>query len=141
MSKKKEAPILSASPRIFVDFTEVELRENITRVFHQAEKHSGHPVLEQRAPWKAAKQPGSEQQVATTLYTSCEVLRCIALLIAPFLPQSAQEILARLGIPDALEDARLLEDVGQWGVLRAGTPTTKGPPLFPRVEPPDGKEA
>jgi methionyl-tRNA synthetase len=97
--------------------------------------------LEQRAPWKAAKQPGSEQQVATTLYTSCEVLRCIALLIAPFLPQSAQEILARLGIPDALEDAHLLEDVGQWGVLRAGTPTTKGPPLFPRIEPPDGKEA
>jgi methionyl-tRNA synthetase len=97
--------------------------------------------LERRAPWKAAKQPGAEQEVATTLYTSCEALRCIALLIAPFLPETAAKIVQRLGIEGALEGANLLEDVGRWGVLRAGTPTTKGPALFPRVEPPPHKEA
>ena len=97
--------------------------------------------LEQRAPWKAAKEPGSEQQVATTLYTSCEALRCIALLIAPFLPETSAEILARLGIPDALADARLPGDVDHWGVLPAGAPTTRGKPLFPRVDPAGEKEA
>jgi methionyl-tRNA synthetase len=97
--------------------------------------------LERRAPWKAAKQPGAEQEVATTLYTSCEALRCIALLIAPFLPETAATIVQRLGIEGALEGANLLEDVGRWGVLRAGTPTTKGPALFPRVEPAPEKEA
>jgi methionyl-tRNA synthetase len=97
--------------------------------------------LERRAPWKAAKQPGAEQQVATTLYTSCEALRCIALLIAPFLPETAAKILERLGIEGALEGANLLDDVGRWGGLRAGTPTTKGPALFPRIEPAPEKGA
>jgi len=92
--------------------------------------------LERRAPWKAAKQPGQEQQVATTLYTSCEALRCIALLIAPFLPETAARIAERLGVPDALADARLPDDVARFGSLPAGTPTTKGAALFPRIEPP-----
>ena len=97
--------------------------------------------LERRAPWKAAKQPGAEQQVATTLYTSCEALRCIALLIAPFLPETAAKIMERLGIEGALEGALLPDDVSRWGGLQPGTPTTKGPALFPRVEPAPEKEA
>jgi methionyl-tRNA synthetase len=89
--------------------------------------------LESQAPWKAAKQPGTEEQVATTLYTSCEALRIIALLLSPFLPDSAPEILKRLGVPDALEHARLPDDAARWGILEPGTNTTKGDPLFPRV--------
>jgi methionyl-tRNA synthetase len=96
--------------------------------------------LEIRAPWKAAKQPGLEQQVATTLYTSCEALRCIALLLAPFLPETAAKIQERLGLDDALAGARLPDDVQRFGMLQAGTPTTVGPPLFPRIEPPEESE-
>jgi methionyl-tRNA synthetase len=92
--------------------------------------------LEERAPWKVAKQkePGWEQSVATTLYTSCEALRVVALLVAPFLPDTAPKILERLGIPDALAEARLPDDAARWGLLEPGTPTSKGAPLFPRVE-------
>jgi methionyl-tRNA synthetase len=91
--------------------------------------------LEQRAPWKAAKVEGSEQIVATALYTSCESLRCIAILLAPFLPGTAQEILSRLGIPDALDGEAPLAAASRWGVLVAGTPTIRGSALFPRIEP------
>ncbi|MCH8083694.1 MAG: methionine--tRNA ligase [Myxococcales bacterium] len=93
--------------------------------------------LETRAPWKAAKDPANADQVATTLYTSCEALRVIALLLAAFLPETAAEILARLGIPDALQTARLPEDAARWGILEPGTATTKGAALFPRVEVPE----
>jgi methionyl-tRNA synthetase len=93
--------------------------------------------LEIRAPWKAVKDPANADQVATTLYTSCEALRVIALLLAAFLPETAAEILARLGIPDALQTARLPEDAGRWGVLEPGTATTKGAALFPRIEVPE----
>jgi len=92
--------------------------------------------LETRAPWKAAKDPANAAQVATTLYTSCEALRVIALLLAAFLPETAAEIFARLGIPDALQTARLPEDACRWGVLEPGTTTTKGAALFPRIEVP-----
>jgi len=47
-----QVPTLTAAPRLFVDSAEVELRENITREFHQAHKPEGHPVLRQEAPWE-----------------------------------------------------------------------------------------
>jgi methionyl-tRNA synthetase len=92
--------------------------------------------LEERAPWKVAKakQAGFESHVATTLYTSCESLRVVALLLAAFLPDTAPRILTRLGIPNALDGARLPDDAARWGVLAPGTPTTKGDALFPRIE-------
>jgi methionyl-tRNA synthetase len=89
--------------------------------------------LEKREPWKAAKDPSRADTVPTTLHTCCEALRITALLLAPFLPEAAQEICSRLGIPDALEDARLPE-AAAWGRLSPGLTTTKGEPLFPRHE-------
>ena len=97
--------------------------------------------LEIRAPWKAAKEPGSEKLVSTTLYTSCEALRVVGLLIAPFLPDTGPRILERLGLPDALERARLPDDAVRWGGIEPGTRTTKGPALFPRIDVPEAGEA
>jgi len=93
--------------------------------------------LETRAPWKAAREPGSAAAVATTLYTSCEALRIVALVAAPFLPEAAPAILERLGLAGALETARLPDDAARWGLLRAGTPTAKGAALFPRLDAPE----
>ncbi len=92
--------------------------------------------LEARAPWKLAKQKaaGWQADVNTTLYTSCEALRVLSLLVAPFMPETAPKILERLGIPDALATTRLPDDAATWGSLAPGTPTSKGAPLFPRIE-------
>ncbi|MFI5216832.1 MAG: methionine--tRNA ligase [Candidatus Limnocylindria bacterium] len=89
--------------------------------------------LEERAPWKAGKDPAAAGQTALTLYTSCEALRVIALLVAPFLPETAPELLARLGQEGALAGARF-PDALRWGGLPAGSPTRQGKPLFPRIE-------
>ncbi|HEY8121739.1 MAG TPA: methionine--tRNA ligase [Myxococcota bacterium] len=86
------------------------------------------------APWKAAKQPGSEAIVRTSLYHACESLRQISLLLSPFLPVASREILARLGQPEALVNARIEHLRGP--ALAPGTPITKGTPLFPRLAPP-----
>ena len=56
MTPLGNAQILSTAPKLFVDFRDVELRENITRVFHPAEKCGGHPVLRQEASWE--RHPG-----------------------------------------------------------------------------------
>ena len=90
--------------------------------------------LELREPWKLAKQPEHEEVLRTTLYTCCEALRIVALLLAPFLPRTADEILARLGLEDGCAALRLPESAA-WGELRVGSPTRKGKPLFPRIDP------
>jgi methionyl-tRNA synthetase len=89
--------------------------------------------LERREPWKAAKDPERAASVPTTLYTCCEALRIVALLLSPFLPEKAPEILARLGLPDVLSAARL-PDSAAWGQIPIGSPTNKGKPLFPRID-------
>lgn len=38
--------------RLFVDRADIELQENVERVFHQAQKYGGHPVLQQEAAWE-----------------------------------------------------------------------------------------
>ena len=92
--------------------------------------------LEERAPWKVAKEKpaGWEADVSTTLHTSCQALHSVALLLAPFLPETAPVVFERLGVPDTLATARLPDDAARWGALAPGTPTTKGAPLFPRLE-------
>jgi hypothetical protein len=52
---------LTAAPRLFVDFRDVERRENLTHQYHQAQKHGTHPVLVQEAPWE--KHPGMTASV------------------------------------------------------------------------------
>ena len=89
--------------------------------------------LELREPWKAAKDPERAESVPTTLYTCCESLRIIAVLISAFLPKTSEDILSRLGIENELQRAPL-QTLTQWGRIETGAPTHKGPPLFPRIE-------
>jgi methionyl-tRNA synthetase len=93
--------------------------------------------LEQREPWHAAKDPARAGELRSTLWTSCEALRGVAILLSPFLPASAAEIFARLGLggAEALGRQRLPGDAA-WGGLAPGSATTQGAPLFPRHEPP-----
>lgn len=86
--------------------------------------------LDEREPWKAAKDPERAASVPTTLYHCCEALRLVAHLLLPFLPTTAAEIFARLG----LDGAARPEPATRFGGLPAGLATTKGAALFPRVE-------
>ncbi len=92
--------------------------------------------LDEREPWKAAKDPAREASVATTLYHCCEALRITAHLLVPFLPATAAEIFSRLG----LESVARPKDALAFGGLASGLPTTKGAALFPRVEAVDAAE-
>jgi methionyl-tRNA synthetase len=89
--------------------------------------------LELREPWKAAKDPALVDRVRTTLYTCCEALRISAILLSPFLPETAAEILLRLGLEGALDDAEL-PDAADWGLIPVGGSTQKGAALFPRID-------
>jgi len=108
-----------------------ELHRALESVFQLADEANRY--LEEREPWKAAKDPELAERVRTTLYTCCEALRILSILLSPFLPEKSAEIAARLGLADAHEGARLGEDT-RWGGIPLGIETRKGDPLFPRIE-------
>ena len=89
--------------------------------------------LVEKEPWKLAKDSANREELGSVLYAAAETLRLLAIAIAPIMPAAAAKLWSQLGIEQPLEDQRL-PAAGAWGGLDAGTTTTKGESLFPRLE-------
>ena len=101
--------------------------EHIWNVVREANR-----FVENSKPWVLAKE-GETERLGTVLYTLAETSRLLLVELYPFLPRTAPVGLAQLGAEWDPLDAEPLE---RWGVLKPGSPVTKGKPLFPRVERP-----
>jgi len=83
--------------------------------------------VDAQAPWGLKKT--DPERMGTVLYVLAEVIRNLAILAQPIVPQSASMILDQLKQPD---DARSFEALGSAGALVAGTALDKPEPVFPR---------
>ncbi len=88
--------------------------------------------VEARAPWRLRKQ-GQTEQLHRCLYVCLDLLRVVAVLVSPVMPDAAQRLWSQLGVGDPLDDQRLPAAASQ-GLLAVGTATTRGPLLFPKLE-------
>ena len=81
--------------------------------------------VEERAPWKLAKDEGAAAELDTVLASLTEGLRVLGVVLAPWLPDSTAKLLAALGRPE-LDYA-----LASFG---AATPEQADPldPLFPK---------
>jgi len=87
--------------------------------------------IDETAPWSLAKDPANRERLATVMYNLLEAVRLIALLVGPYMPETAGKILTTLGC----ETADLaLDGKDGWGGLRPGMQVAKAEPLFPRIE-------
>ena len=82
----------------------------------------------EREPWTLAKNDGMKSTLDSTLYYAADVVRIVAALIDPVMPEAAERIRRMLG---GRQEA--------WSTLKFGTlvpGTALGPvePLFPRIE-------
>jgi methionyl-tRNA synthetase len=83
------------------------------------------------APWALAKT--DPQRQGTVLYVTAEVLRQIAILAQPFVPESAARLLDLLAVP---AEQRTFAMLGGAARIAAGTTLPPPAPVFPRyVEP------
>ncbi len=92
---------------------------------------AGNKYIDETAPWALAKDESQRERLGTIMYNLLEALRLIALLVAPFMPETGEKILGLLACdPQKLE----LEGQDQWGGLQPGSRVQKAEPLFPRLE-------
>ena len=87
--------------------------------------------VEQSAPWELAKDEARAADLDRVLFDLADGLRVLAIVLEPFLPETAPQILAALGQDGSLD----------WAEARAGgTRPAEGippaQPLFPRVDAP-----
>jgi methionyl-tRNA synthetase len=88
------------------------------------------------APWALAKTDPERQ--GTILYVTAEVLRQIAILAQPFMPESASRLLDLLGVPS---DERVFSFLGGTHRIAADTKLPTPAPVFPRYVEPDSRAA
>jgi methionyl-tRNA synthetase len=82
-------------------------------------------------PWTLGKDPANKDKLTAIMYNLLVALRAIAILLTPFIPQTAEKILRQIGVDEssALDLANIRKD----DALIAGSPLTRGESLFPRV--------
>ncbi|HZG49427.1 MAG TPA: methionine--tRNA ligase [Thermoleophilaceae bacterium] len=115
---------LSEAVRVRVDA--VELTAALNEIWRRV-KLLNRFVTEEE-PWKLAKAEDQADRLDQVLYTLAEGLRVVSVLLHPFMPASAERLLAALGRPDlALDAARL-------GAAPGGARLGELGQLFPRVE-------
>jgi methionyl-tRNA synthetase len=82
--------------------------------------------VEETRPWDLAKDEADPERLDEVLYNLAEGLRVTTLLLAPYLPQTAEKLLGALA-----EDSRELSDLGS---RVGGQKVERVPPLFPKIE-------
>ncbi len=91
--------------------------------------------IEENAPWELAKEPDRRERLGTVLYNVTEAVRILAVLLGPYIPQTADVVLERVGEPPLVDGA--WEPGLKWGLLTPERTITTGKPLFPRLEVPE----
>lgn len=89
--------------------------------------------IDRNAPWQLAKEETKQKELHDVLYNLLETLRILALILFPFIPDSAQKIWTQLGIEGNIE-SQIMDKAIMWGQLKPGTKVEEGPPLFPRIK-------
>jgi methionyl-tRNA synthetase len=95
--------------------------------------NAGNKYIDETAPWSIAKAEKDRPRLGTVLYQALEALRICALLIAAFMPTTAERMWSQLGMEKDLWKQNIQEN-GKWGELKPGSKVAKPLPLFPRIE-------
>ncbi len=88
--------------------------------------------IDQTAPWVLAKDPKKKKRLEAVLHNVVSTNRVVAVLIAPFMPDTAEKMLDQLGIPKKAMDLRMEEDA-VWE-MPSGVKVSRAKALFPRVD-------
>jgi methionyl-tRNA synthetase len=86
------------------------------------------------APWAKAKT--DPQRQGTILYVTAEVLRCVAIMVQPFVPSSAAKLLELLAIPP---EQRSFYELNGEKRIAPGSKLPAPAPVFPRYVEPEPK--
>jgi methionyl-tRNA synthetase len=87
--------------------------------------------VEEAKPWELAKDEANAAALDEVLYDLADGLRCVAVALAAFVPDTAKAILHALGDPTGIEWENVAP--GRTPALEGITPAT---PLFPRIDEP-----
>ncbi len=85
--------------------------------------------IDETAPWVLAKDEANKERLGTVLYNLLESIRYIAILISPFMPETAEKIFEQIN-----SDVKEYSTLESFGGLKAGAKVGTPTPLFSRLD-------
>lgn len=101
-----------------------EALNDIWSLINRANKY-----IDETAPWILGRDKQKYSRLGTILYNLVECLRIAAVMLLPFIPETAERVLSDLGIKDFSD---FNENI-KFGLLNGGEKIIKSQPLFPRI--------
>ncbi len=125
---------LTAPDRVAEHLDNFRLKQGLEEVVELARR--GNQYLNARAPWEKVKT--APEEAATIMYNAANSVATLAVLLAPFVPASAEKLWRMLGLEGSVHDR------GRWNeakkpMLKPGHRIGKPEPLFRKL-PPDFPE-
>ena len=86
--------------------------------------------VEENKPWVLAKDPATKGELASVMLSLAESIAHVAVILQPFLPETARQILDRY----PFQQKTFTAEGFRQPFTKAGIPITRGAALFPRLE-------
>ncbi len=99
--------------------------EAILELFRRCNKY-----IDETAPWTLAKDESQKERLNTVLYNLLEGIRFGTVLLAPFMPETAEKVFAQLNTKETSYDS-----LASFGTYECSKVTEKPEPLFARLDP------
>jgi methionyl-tRNA synthetase len=113
---KKLIGIIEAAPKRIGELMEIfKLKDALNEIVLIARE--GNTYINDKAPWKLIKQ--DKEKAGHIFYLSIQMVRCLGILLSPFIPNIADQIIAAIGSTEKVNDGlwdsagQLLVPVGQ----------------------------
>jgi methionyl-tRNA synthetase len=106
-----------------------ELTQALDRIWQRVRRLNRY--VEERAPWQLAKDDSQRERLDATLRSLAEGLRCVTVLLHPYMPDSTEKLLDALGQTGA---GRCDLERAAFGAVGGGAAVTQLAPLFPKPQ-------
>ncbi len=90
--------------------------------------------IDETTPWSLAKDESKTARLGTVLYNLLETIRWGAVLLKPFIPATAEEILEKLGAEGVSYDSIGGKGSGKFGGMKPGATVAESRVLFARID-------
>ncbi|MEE1504285.1 MAG: methionine--tRNA ligase, partial [Acutalibacteraceae bacterium] len=104
-----------------------KVSDALSKIFDLAKRCNKY--IDETMPWALAKDEEKKARLGTVLYNLLEGIRFIAVLLAPFMPETSVKILEQIGT-----DVNTLDSLAEFGAVKAGDKVGVATPLFSRLD-------
>ncbi len=115
---------IDTSVSLMNDYHVADSLEEIFLMLRRANKY-----IDETMPWALAKDEANKPRLATVIYNLLETIRVGAVLLKPYIPETAKSIFAQLGT-----DKCDFESISEFGTLESGKPLGEAFTLFKRID-------